>query len=195
MSSCYLCYILTTGIQVQSIIFPFLTDRDKQRVLCGLPWQLLIQELQWRFCSEAGCTGMKACPLASTNTHMFVEGVAQKWLYFCVASMPADEWKNEKQVKGDQTSATPCKYVTVVLSLPLYWRSSGPNAHHRWHMAMTGIWGTRSQRSRGRWPCLMGWPIGYECYLISRSKLRKWISFMLTLGWISWGISVLAHYC
>lgn len=85
------------------------------------------------------------------------------------------------QMKGDPTLATPCKYVTVVPFLLLHLRSFGPNADSSWHMAMASTWVIRSQRSKG-------WPIGYECYLRWLSKLRKWMSFMLTLGWIRWGI-------
>lgn len=141
------------------------------------------------------CTEMKAWPLASTNTHIFCAAPQKR---FCsiksvhgntaaMASMLADERKI--QMKGDQMLATPCKCVAVVPSLPLlHLRSLGPNVHSSWHMAMASIWGMRSQRSRGRWSSLMGWPVGYECYLTWLLKPPKWKSFMLTLGWIRWGI-------
>lgn len=159
-----LSVLLSTGIQVQSIIFLFLTDRDKQRVLCGSPWQLLTQELNWRFCSEAGCPDMKAWLFASTNTYVFC-ALTKKW----ASNWPADEWRIKNQMEGNQMLAPPCKYVTVVPSLLLHLRSSDPNAPHRWHMAMTSTWGMRSQRSRGQWSCLMGW------------ASRIWVPFDMTL--------------
>lgn len=86
-----------------------------------------------------------------------------------VASMPADEWRNKKRMEGNQMLAPPSKYVTVVPSLLLHWRSSDPNVHLCWHMAMTSTWGMRSQRSRGQWSCLMGW------------ASRIWVPFDMTL--------------
>lgn len=102
-----------------------------------------------------------------------------------VASMPADERRNKKQMEGNQMLAPPCKHVTVVPSLLLHLRSSAPNVHHCWHMAMTSTWGMRSQRSRGQWSCLMGWASRIWAPFDTTLKAEKINQF---LRWISWGI-------
>lgn len=40
---------IATGVQAESVIFPLFSDRDKRSAIFLLPWQLLTQELQWRF--------------------------------------------------------------------------------------------------------------------------------------------------
>lgn len=166
-SSCHLSFIYSYrwSIQVESVIFLLLTDRDKQIVVIWLPWQLLAQELQWRFLQWSRMHRNETLTV-SIDKYRHI-------LWFCSRKKCAQKTQHQRwqtsgkiQMKGDQTLATPCKYVTVVPSLLLHLRSSGPNVHRSWHMAMASTWGMRGQRSRAWWPRLMGWPTGYECYLI-----------------------------
>lgn len=139
------------------------------------------------FSSEAGCTDTKPWPFVSKNTYIFCAAPQERFYNLksvyentaAAASMLADEWKTTDEGRPNVS------YTLQICNSCSFSAAASEVIRAKCSQQLT--YGNGKHMSNQK-PEVKGWPIGYECYLRWLSKPRKWMSFMLTLGWMRWGI-------
>lgn len=187
-SSCHLSFIYSYrwSIQVESVIFLLLADRDKQIVVIWLPWQLLAQELQWRFLQWSRRHRDESLTVSVDKYRHILWFCSRKSVRENTAATLADEWKSTDEGWPN---------VSYTLQICSSCSSSAAASEVIGPKCSPQLTYGNGKHMRNEGPAVKGLMapsngMAYRIWVLfdMAPKAKKMNEFYVDSGWIRWGI-------